>query len=232
MPGAPTEPDLPRMSSVAAADGGQGRIYSLLMNAEPDRSAEARSDAALMAAFADGEMAAFDALYARHRGALYAYLARLLSPGAGSVDDLFQEVWIRVTRERARYRPEAAFRTWLFTIARNLTIDLVRRHRPLLASQLLHGDDDGDPLDRLADERRPSAEETLDAKRMNARLHGALASLPAVQREAILLREYGEHSIEDIARITGVNAETAKSRLRYALGKLRSLLMPYKEPQS
>ncbi|MBX3685846.1 MAG: sigma-70 family RNA polymerase sigma factor, partial [Rhodocyclaceae bacterium] len=128
--------------------------------------------------------------------------------------------------------PEAAFRTWLFTIARNLAIDLVRRHRPLLASELQNAEDDGDPLERIADERRPSADEALDGKRMNARLHEALASLPAVQREAILLREYGEHSVEEIARITGVNAETAKSRLRYALGRLRSLLMPHKESQS
>ncbi|MBX3687440.1 MAG: hypothetical protein KF909_14975, partial [Rhodocyclaceae bacterium] len=72
--------------------------------AEPRACDDARSDAALMAAFAAGEMAAFDVLYARHRRALYAYLARLLPPGAGSVDDLFQEVWIRVTRERGRYR--------------------------------------------------------------------------------------------------------------------------------
>ena len=102
----------------------------------------------------------------------------------------------------------------------------------MLASELQNAEDDGDPLERIADERRPSADEALDGKRMNARLHEALASLPAVQREAILLREYGEHSVEEIARITGVNAETAKSRLRYALGRLRSLLMPHKESQS
>lgn len=221
------------MSAVAVPLAGRGRLYSPPMSAaEPRACDDARSDAALMAAFAAGEMAAFDVLYARHRRALYAYLARLLPPGAGSVDDLFQEVWIRVTRERGRYRPEAAFRTWLFTIARNLAIDLVRRHRPLLASELQNAEDDGDPLERIADERRPSADEALDGKRMNARLHEALASLPAVQREAILLREYGEHSVEEIARITGVNAETAKSRLRYALGRLRSLLMPHKESQS
>ena len=220
------------MTALAATDVRRGRIYSPPMSAEPDKPAEARSDAALMAAFAAGEMAAFDALYARHRGALYAYLARLLPSSAGNVDDLFQEVWVRVTRERARYKPEAAFRTWLFTIARNLAIDLIRRHQPLLASELQHNDDAGDPLEAIADDARPTPGEAIDGARMNQRLHDALASLPAVQREAILLREYGEHSLEDIARITGVNAETAKSRLRYALGKLRSLLMPYKEPQS
>ena len=221
------------MSRGAAPRARRGRVYSPPMSAPPPQaSADSRTDAALMVAFAAGEMAAFDALYARHRGALYAYLARLLPPGTGSVDDLFQEVWIRVTRERARYRPEAAFRTWLFTLARNLAIDLIRRHRPLLASELKQGDVEDDPLDALVDESRPTAEDAIDCARMQRRLHGALASLPAAQREAILLREYGEHSVEEIARITGVNAETAKSRLRYALAKLRSLLMPHTEPQS
>ena len=82
--------------------------------------------------------------------------------------------------------PRRPFVPGWFTIARNLAIDLVRRHRPLLASELQNAEDDGDPLERIADERRPSADEALDGKRMNARLHEALASLPAVQREAIL----------------------------------------------
>ncbi len=195
------------------------------MNAQ----AQPDSDASLMQAFAGGEVAAFDALYARHRRGLHAYLSRLLPAGVAA-DDLFQETWLRVARERHRYRPQAAFGTWLYTIARNLAIDQLRRHRPLLASELEAADGDGDddtgPLAQAPADAATQPEVQAMRREQTARLNAALAGLPAVQREAILLREQGGHSLHEIARITGVSDETAKSRLRYALNKLRRVLAP------
>lgn len=178
----------------------------------------------LMQAFAAGDMAAFDTLYARHKRGLHAFIARQIGTEGRVVDDVFQDVWLAVARSRATYRPEAAFRTWLYQIARNRVIDLLRVQRPLLASELCSGDDAGDPFDSLPDTRTPEPDAALTRRRQADALAHALAALPAVQREAFLLREHAELPLDDIARLTGVSPETAKSRLRYAVAKLRAAL--------
>ncbi|WP_341676649.1 RNA polymerase sigma factor [Niveibacterium sp. SC-1] len=201
-----------------------GGLYSAAMSVAP---ADPDSDETLMLAFAAGDMAAFDALYARHRRGLYAFLARLLPAQDAQLDDLFQDVWLRVARARETYAPQAQFRTWLFQIARNRTIDWVREKHPVLASELVcegAGEADEDPFERLPDERTPGPEAAYARQQEGARLSAALATLPAEQREAFLLREHGELSLEEIAQTTGVNTETAKSRLRYAVKKLRAAL--------
>jgi RNA polymerase sigma-70 factor (ECF subfamily) len=177
-----------------------------------------------MLAFAAGNLAAFDALYARHRRGLYAFIARLLQGREVAVDDVFQEAWLAVARSRAGYRPTAQFRTWLFQIARNRTIDLLRERRPLLASELQATEDGADPFASLEGPDVLTPERQVDRADKAAAIARALSALPAVQREAFLLREQADLPLEDIARITGVNVETAKSRLRYAIAKLRAAL--------
>jgi RNA polymerase sigma-70 factor (ECF subfamily) len=177
-----------------------------------------RSDEALMQAWSAGEMAAFEALYARHRATLYRFLLRTLGHTAGA-EELFQETWARVIAARTRWRPEAKFSTWLLQIAHNLTVDHWRRQRP----------EDTDSEQTLAqidapDHERPDAQ--LSTFEQRRRLMRALESLPTEQREAFLLRAESGLGVEEIAEATGVGRETAKSRLRYAMARLREALQP------
>ena len=177
------------------------------------------SDETLMLAYAAGDAAAFEQLYARHRGKLYRYLQRQLRDNAVA-DELFQDVWMNLIRARTGYRVEARFTTWLYRIAHNRLNDHWRaqRHRPPA------------PLDAelrtaaLADPEHPGT--VAEQHEQRQRLQQALDELSDEQREAVLLRLQQELSLEEIGRITGVGRETVKSRLRYALDKLRARLNP------
>jgi RNA polymerase sigma-70 factor (ECF subfamily) len=179
------------------------------------------SDEDLMLAYRAGEASAFDALYARHRGGVFRYLRRQAG-NAAIAEELFQDVWLKLIDARASYEPRAKFTTWLFTIAHNRLMDHFRaRSRAALVSY------EDNPIDDVAAET-PRPEEWLARKQDAALLLQALEALPAAQREAFLLQQEGELSLEEIAAVTGVNRETAKSRLRYAMVKLRAEL---REPE-
>jgi RNA polymerase sigma-70 factor (ECF subfamily) len=177
-------------------------------------------DAQLMLAYARGELRAFETLYSRHRAALYRYLMRQAREPE-LANDLFQEVWSRVISNRARYEPRAKVRTVLFTLAHNCFIDHCRRTKARPAGMNIEDADDADLLP-ASDETRP--DKRLEREESNARYRAALASLPPEQRDVYLLHEESDLSLEEIARVTGVGAETAKSRLRYAVGKLKAAL--------
>lgn len=179
-----------------------------------------QSDESLMLAYRAGEAGAFDALYARHRGGLYRFLLRQC--GAASIaEELFQDVWMSVVRARRTYVAQARFTTYLYRIAHNRLVDHFRRsvHRPSVAGEA--GDDDEDPVDALAADPREQPDARLQTKIQIERFQALLSALPPEQREAFVMREEAGLSIEEIAAATGVNAETAKSRLRYAVAKLR-----------
>jgi len=177
-------------------------------------------DAQLMLAYARGEMRAFETLYARHRGALYRYLTRQARDGE-IANDLFQEVWSRVIVNRSRYEPRAKFRTFLFTLAHNCFIDHCRRTKSRPTGLRIEEADDADMLPAAEDTQPDTAVSKDETSR---RYRAALATLPAEQRDVYLLHEESDLSLEEIARITGVGAETAKSRLRYAVAKLKAAL--------
>ena len=182
---------------------------------------EVRPDEALMLAYRDGDAGAFDILYGRNRGRLYRYLAHQAPQHA---DELFQDIWMRVIGARAGYAVTAKFSTWLFRIAHNRLMDHFRAQgRSLVEFTDPMGEDDCPALDPPA----PASGEPdamLARKDLAQRILGALADLPAAQREAFLLTEEGGLSLEEIAAATGVGKETAKSRLRYALERLRQTL--------
>jgi len=178
-----------------------------------------RSDEDLMMAYAAGSAAAFDALYARHRGPLFRFLLRGLSlrPQA---EECFQDVWARVVDARARYRADAPFATWLYQIAHRLLIDQYRR----AGSRSGQRDDAEGVLDSLPADEQERPDQQLSEFEQRRRLQLALAELPAEQRIAVQLRLEQELSLEEIGEITGVGRETVKSRLRYALDRLKSRL--------
>jgi RNA polymerase sigma-70 factor (ECF subfamily) len=177
-------------------------------------------DAQLMLAYARGEIRAFETLYSRHRGALYRYLVRQARDGEVA-NDLFQEVWSRVIVNRARYEPRAKFRTFLFTLAHNCFIDHCRRSKCRPSGM---GIEDADAADLLPADAEQLPDARLARDEATQRYRTAVAALPAEQRDVYLLHEESDLSLEEIARVTGVGAETAKSRLRYAVGKLKAAL--------
>jgi len=168
-------------------------------------------DEELMLAYGAGDAGAFETLYARHRGGLFRFVLRAVKD-RGVAEELFQEVWVRVIEARERYAPKARFITWLYTIAHNLLVDHWRKKGLSLVA--LDGDDVSSESANPA--RQAEAREAL------ARLVHALESLPAAQREAFLLHEEGGLSVAEIAAATGVGEEAAKSRLRYAMTKLKA----------
>lgn len=190
-----------------------GRAVSLYrMNdaAEP-------ADEALMLAYAGGDAAAFEQLYARHRGPLYRFLLRQVRDAA-LADEFFQDVWQRVIAAREGWKPEAAFGAWLFRIAHNRLGDHWRaqQHRPPAPI------DAEERAARVPDPDTP--ERQLGEFEQRRRLQLALAELPDGQRVVLQLRLEQELTLEEIGEITGVGRETVKSRLRYAMDKLRARL--------
>ncbi len=178
-----------------------------------------------MLAYVAGDAAAFDALYARHRGGLYRYFLRHLR-GTGAADELFQDVWMSVIRVRATYAPTARFATWLYTLAHNRMVDHWRANARASTVSI---DDEDDlsarcEIESIAGATTDEPDVRVSAGQIGARIASALAMLPAEQRDAFLLQHEGGHSLAEIAAITGVGDETVKSRLRYASAKLRAVL--------
>jgi len=133
---------------------------------------------------------------------------------------LFQDLWMRVVNSRGRYQARAKFTSWVYAIAHNRLMDFYRANgRP----SFLGNEESGSVLENLP-AVEIAADLRLDRKRAVQRLLAALGDLPDAQREAFLLQQESEMSIEEIAAATGVGTETAKSRLRYAVAKLRASL--------
>ena len=182
--------------------------YAPRMEHRPD-------DSALMLRYRDGDVAAFETLYRRHKDALFRYLLRHCRHRA-SAEDVFQEVWGKIIKARETYRPTAKFTTFLYHVAHNCFIDHIRRNKK-------HADTaDIEPDCQPAG--GDSTEMLVEKGLARRRLEAALQSLPDEQRDVFLLYEEAGLSLDEIAAVTDCKRETAKSRLRYAVGKLRAAL--------
>jgi RNA polymerase sigma-70 factor (ECF subfamily) len=178
------------------------------------------SDEALMLRYRDGDAGAFEALYRRHRGPLFRYFLRQWRDRSGA-EEMFQDVWTGVIRSREGYQPAAKFTTWLYRMAHNRLVDEYRRRG---RASLSFDDPDGPPPDGIAPEEASDPARQAENREQAARLLAALAALHEAQREVFLLREEGGLTLEEIAEATGAGFETVKSRLRYALARLRQAL--------
>ena len=199
-------------------------------------------DDTLMSAYAGGDAAAFERLYGRHRQGLYRFVRRLLgSTHAAQVDEVFQDTWLRVVQARDRWQPQGAtFRTWLFTLANHRAIDLLRRGGREIALDAFEGED-GEPWqpDAAAWQHWPAppssslqGDELVFWRRAGERLLQCLDQLPLPQRSAFLLHHDDGLALDDVARALEVGFETAKTRLRYAMSKLRSCMGAYLAPDT
>jgi RNA polymerase sigma-70 factor (ECF subfamily) len=201
------------------------------MTSDHAESDHAENDHELMRRCRDGDAAAFERLVVRWRAPLLRILGRLVNqPGAAQaaittggadVDDLSQEVFLRVLRHRDRYRERGAFSTWLYRIALNVTRDAARRRtrRQALVRLLGRTKQDTEPAEPAGPPR--------DAERDELRRHvaAALDALPRKLREPLVLRHFGNLTIAEVAEVTGVAPSTARCRIETALTRLRSELL-------
>ena len=186
------------------------------------------SDELLMLAFKTGDARAFSTLVTRHRGSVFNFILRYTNHRQRA-EDLLQETWLKVVRSSSEYQPKARFTTWVFTIARNLCVDSARKESYRKTDSLdapAAGGEEGDRVlgDLVQDEQGSSPDRAAHNVRLRPLLEKALQALPDEQREVFLLREYHGVGFKEIAEVTGVNENTVKSRMRYALEGLRKKL--------
>ncbi len=214
----------------------------------PPATPDEPSDDMLMTAYGRGDVAAFEALYARHQTSLYRFIRRLLGPSmAAQTDEVFQDTWLRVVNSRTRWQPDkvlgASFRTWLFTLANHRVIDIWRRGGREVS---FDGDGDAAPWSPDGAESKawqhwpavlsntpsatPHSEDLAFWRRAGERLLLCLDELPLPQRSTFLLHHDDGLPLLDVARALDVGFETAKTRLRYAMSKLRTCMGAYLAP--
>ncbi len=175
------------------------------------------SDESLMMSYASGDTAAFETLYLRHKGPVYRYVLNLCRNEA-IAEELFQEVWMKLINSRERYEVKAKFTTYLYKLAHNQFIDHYRKQNVrIVVDQSVEVDEvEQEPLQRNNPEKQTQTNQTIN------KLSELLQSLPNEQQEVFILREEAGMSVPEIAETLGINQEAAKSRLRYAINKLRA----------
>ncbi|WP_153913397.1 sigma-70 family RNA polymerase sigma factor [Shewanella sp. TC10] len=171
--------------------------------------------------YQQGDTAAFEQLYSKHKGPLYRYFVRQLS-NHSLAEDLYQDTWGKVINAAGNYQVTAKFTTWLYRIAHNLLIDHVRAVKPLDKVEDM-GDDGMDNFDANTNNEQSHnrPDEQLEDVQKAKLLKSCIANLPAVQKEAFLLNiELGltAAAISDIADVT---LEATKSRIRYAYQSIK-----------
>ncbi|HQP35633.1 MAG TPA: RNA polymerase sigma factor [Polyangiaceae bacterium] len=189
------------------------------------------SDEGLMLRFQRGEVTAFAELVHRHKIPLFNFVLRQIG-SRPAAEDTVQEVFLRVVQNAGEFKHEARFTTWLYTIARHLCIDHLRkmalRNHDSLEQPRGH---EGPTLGEQTEDRAVSGsvERAATSEELRLRIVRAVESLPDEQREVFLLREVANLPFKEISEITSTPENTVKSRMRYALERLQEMLTEYEE---
>ena len=190
-----------------------------------------QADEDLMVLYQKGEVRAFEVLLSRHRKPVYNFVLRFVGDKE-TAEDLLQETFMRVIKGAEAYKRQAKFTTWVYTIARNLCVDQSRRrkHRKhaSLDAPLDASEESGTLMDVIPGNEMASDRKTVN-KQLHATMQKAIAELSEEQREVFLMREFLDMPFKQIADVVGVPENTVKSRMRYALEKLRLELDEYKD---
>jgi RNA polymerase sigma-70 factor (ECF subfamily) len=190
------------------------------------------SDEALMIRFQGGEREAFTLLVRRHQVSLYNFAFRQLG-SAPAAEEVVQEAFVRVVQNASEFRHSARFTSWLFTIARNLCVDAIRRRalrrHPSLDQPQRTDETAGPTLADQTPDASASVERAVVSGEIRARVLAAIDELPDDQREVFLLREVSNLPFKEIAEIVGAPENTVKSRMRYALERLQAALVEFEE---
>jgi RNA polymerase sigma-70 factor (ECF subfamily) len=189
------------------------------------------ADESLMLRYRDGEVRAFELLVTRHRKPVFNFILRFVRDPA-QAEDVTQETFLRLIKGADAYQRQAKFTTWLYTIARNLCIDAARRgkHRKAASLDAPLGDDDGSAsLLDLVPDGGAAVDRQAQSRELAVRMRAAIEALPDEQREIFLLWEVADLQFNEIAAVVGCPENTVKSRMRYALEKLREALEEYRD---
>jgi len=188
------------------------------------------TDEVLLTAYREGDSGAFETLLGRYRGPIFNFLLRSVRD-RGRAEELYQDVWMKVIERCDKFRGDAKFSTWLYTIARNQCIDHQRKmkfrgHASLDATEPTTGQSIGERVSNFG----PSTEQLAVGGVVRERIARAVEALPEEQREVFLLRQLEGLAFREISELVGVPANTVKSRMRYALERLQKALSDLEEP--
>jgi RNA polymerase sigma-70 factor (ECF subfamily) len=189
----------------------------------------AEADQKLMERYRAGDATAFNELYRRFRAPLRRFVAKL-SWGQDEADEVVQEVWLAVIRGARSYRPTAKFTTYLFSIAHRRLQDRWRT-RDRRAHAFAEADS-APGADEIADAGAPVPEDWAVRAELRSALMAAIDRLPPPQRAVFLLKAEAGLPLEEIAAATGASVETTKSRMRYAVARLRAELAAWRQPET
>ena len=202
------------LSFTTATGSAPGQTVTAVSGAPGTEDLTSLAEPALIAAAVAGRPGAFDQIVARHQRDLYQLCYRYVGTHEDAAD-LTQETFVRAYRGLARFAGASALRTWLYRIATNVCLTRVSQKRPQT-----------EPLDARphADDRAESAPARLEREEREARLRAAVATLPAKQRAAVVLRMWHDLSHQEVAEVLGISEGAAKANVFHAIRSLRRLL--------
>jgi len=181
-----------------------------------------------MLRFREGDQSAFDELVRRNTHKIHALVYRFLG-GAGSAEDVTQEVFLRIYRTADRYVPAAKFSTWLYRIVANLSFNVIRARQRSQEYQLAQpaGDNGETMVPAIPDEQADGPRERLSSEELRHRIARAISALPENQQIAMILHQYEHKGYEDIAQVLNCSTMAVKSLLSRARQNLRNALRRY-----